>query len=186
MSDMKVTDRRWWARGDGDPAPSEEPRLKPTLIEELEARIAEKDREIQELVAKYRGASDEFDQARARLRKEIQKDVERSRRSVIVSFLEVLDNLDRALQAGAASSDPFVQGVAMVRQQFLATLEGFGVIRVDVAGQPFDPALHEAVSTVPASSPDQDDIVIGVVRPGYLMGEEVLRPAQVAVARLQQ
>jgi len=186
MSDMKVTDRRWWARGENDTAPSEEPRLKPTLIEELEARIAEKDREIQELVAKYRGASDEFDQARARLRKEIQKDVERSRRSVIVSFLEVLDNLDRALQAGATTSDPFVQGVAMVRQQFLATLEGFGVSRVDVAGQPFNPALHEAVSTVPASSPDQDDIVIGVVRPGYLMGEDVLRPAQVAVARLQQ
>lgn len=185
MPDMKVTDRRWWARGESDPAPAaEEPRLKPTLIEELEARIAEKDREIQELVAKYRGASDEFDQARARLRKEIQKDVERSRRSVIVSFLEVLDNLDRALQVGGATSDAFVQGVALVRQQFLATLESLGVTRVDPAGQRFDPLLHEAVSTVPAASPDQDDVVVGVVRPGYLMGEDVLRAAQVAVARL--
>lgn len=184
MPDMKVTDRRWWARGDNDPVPTEEPRLKPTLIEELEARIAEKDREIQELVSKYRGASDEFDQARARLRKEIQKDVERSRRSVIVSFLEVLDNLDRALQAGGTTSDAFVQGVALVRQQFLATLEGLGVTRVDPVGQRFDPLLHEAVSTVPASSSDQDDVVVGVVRPGYLMGEDVLRPAQVAVARV--
>jgi len=185
MSDMKVTDRRWWARGENDPAPTEEPRLKPTLIEELEARIAEKDREIQELVAKYRSASDEFDQARARLRKEIQKDVERSRRSVIVSFLEVLDNLDRALEVGANKSDALVQGVALVRQQFLATLEGLGVTRVDPLGQRFDPLQHEAVSTVPAASPDQDDIVIGVVRPGYLMGDDVLRPAQVAVARVQ-
>lgn len=184
MPDMKVTDRRWWARGETDATPTEEPRLKPTLIEELEARIAEKDREIQELVSKYRGASDEFDQARARLRKEIQKDVERSRRSVIVSFLEVLDNLDRALQAaGGTTSDAFVQGVALVRQQFLATLEGLGVTRVDPVGQRFDPLLHEAVSTVPASSPDQDEVVVGVVRPGYLMGEDVLRPAQVAVAR---
>jgi molecular chaperone GrpE len=185
MSDMKVTDRRWWARGEHDPAPSEEPRLKPTLIEELEARIAEKDREIHELVSKYRSASDEFDQARARLRKEIQKDVERSRRSVIVSFLEVLDNLDRALEVGANKSDALVQGVALVRQQFLATLEGLGVARVDPLGQRFDPLQHEAVSTVPAASPDQDDVVIGVVRPGYLMGDDVLRPAQVAVARLQ-
>lgn len=187
MTDMKVTDRRWWARGDSDPAASEEPRLKPTLIEELEARIAEKDKEIQELVAKYRGASDEFDQARARLRKEIQKDVERSRRSVIVSFLEVLDNLDRALEVGTSKTDTphaLVQGVALVRQQFLATLEGLGVTRVDPLGQRFDPVQHEAVSTVPASSPDQDDLVIGVVRPGYLMGEDVLRAAQVAVARL--
>jgi len=180
---MKVTDRRWWARGETDAAASEEPRLKPTLIEELEARIAEKDREIQELVSKYRGASDEFDQARARLRKEIQKDVERSRRSVIVSFLEVLDNLDRALQVGGTNSDAFVQGVAMVRLQFLTTLEGLGVTRVDPVGQRFDPLLHEAVSTVATASPDQDDVVVGVVRPGYLMGEDVLRPAQVAVAR---
>lgn len=184
MTEIKVTDRRWWATEGGDAPATEEPRLKPTLIEELEARIAEKDREIQDLVSKYRGASDEFDQARARLRKEIQKDVERSRRSVIVSFLEVLDNLDRALEAGAdRAADPFVQGVAMVRQQFLATLEGLGVTRVDPLGQAFDPVRHEAVSTVPAQSPEQDDVVVGVVRPGYLLGEDVLRPAQVAVAR---
>lgn len=180
--DIKVTDRRWWANDDTATV-AEEPKLKPTLIEELEARIADKDREIQELVAKYRGASDEFDQARARLRKEVQKDVERSRRSVIISFLEVLDNLDRALEAGQARvEDPFVQGVAMVRHQFLATLEGFGVTRLDPTGTPFNPALHEAVSTVPAVSPDQHGIVLGVVRPGYLLGDEVLRAAQVAVA----
>ena len=47
----------------------------------------------------------------------------------------------------------------------------------------FDPAKHEAVSTVPAPSPELDGRVIGVVRPGYVMGEDVLRPAQVAVAR---
>jgi len=100
MAEIKVTDRRWWASESDAPAAAEEPRLKPTLIEELEARIADKDREIQDLVSKYRGAADEFDQARVRLRKEIQKDVERSRKSVIISFLEVLDNLDRALDVG--------------------------------------------------------------------------------------
>ena len=73
-------------------------------------------------------------------------------------------------------------GVALVRQQFLATLEGLDVRRLDPAGQPFDPAFHEAVSTVPAASPDQAGLVIGVVRPGYRLGDEVLRPAQVAVA----
>ena len=183
MTDIKVTDRRWWASEEQRETAPEEPRLKPTLIEELEARIAEKDKEIQDLVAKYRGASDEFDQARVRLRKEIQKDVERSRRSVIISFLEVLDNLDRALEAGASKADdPFVQGVALVRQQFIATLEGLDVTRVDPAGQPFDPAFHEAVSTVPAQSPDQAGMVVGVVRPGYRLGDEVLRAAQVAVA----
>lgn len=183
MPDMKVTDRRWWVRGESD-APADVPLLKPTYLEELEARIAEKDLEIQQLLQKYRGASDEFEQARTRLRKEVGKDVERGRRSVIVSFLEVLDNLDRALAVGADRNDPFVQGLALVRQQFIATLEGLGVARVDPMGQPFDPAQHEAVSTAPAASPDQDGLVIGVVRPGYVMADDVLRPAQVAVARL--
>ena len=182
-NEMKVTDRRWWVRGESD-TPSEVPSLKPTMLEELEARIAEKDLEIQQLLTKYRGASDEFEQARARLRKEITKDVERSRRSVIVSFLEVLDNLDRALEVGAGpGSESFVQGVALVRQQFISTLEGLGVMRVDPMNQPFDPSKHEAVSTVPAPSPELDGLVIGVVRPGYVMGDDVLRPAQVAVAR---
>src|SRR3970282_2191778 len=96
MSDpeLKVTDRRRWAHG--EEATGEEPKLKPKYVEELEAQVAEKNQEIQQLLAKYRGASEEFEQARARLRKELSKDVERGRRSMIVSFLEFLDNLERA------------------------------------------------------------------------------------------
>jgi molecular chaperone GrpE len=187
MSDMKVTDRRWWAKGEGAEAPAaDEPRLKPTYIEELEARLAEKNLELQQVLAKYRDASNEFDQARARLRKELSKDVERGRKSMLVSFLEVLDNLDRALEVGAGrESDALVQGVSLVRQQFIGVLESFGVTRIDPSGMPFDPARHEAVSTVPAQSPEADGLVAGVVRPGYMMGDDVLRPAAVAVSRAQ-
>lgn len=182
-SDLKVTDRRWWARQDADASTtSDAPNLKPTYIEELESRLAAKDAEIQQLLVKYRGAADEFEQARTRLRKEITKDVERSRRAVLVSFLEVLDNLDRALAAGAdRTDDPFVQGVSLVRQQFLTTLEGLGVSRVDPLGQSFDPAAHEAVTQV-ASPGVAGGTVVGVVKPGYRLGEDVLRPAMVAVA----
>jgi molecular chaperone GrpE len=182
--DLKVTDRRWWARGESDPAAPEEPKLKPKYVEELEAQLAEKNLEVQQLLAKYRSASEEFDQARARLRKELSKDVERGRRSMLVSFLEILDNLDRALEAGAdRAGDPFVLGVSLVRQQFLTTLEGFGVSRTDPLGEPFDPSRHEAVSTVAAPSGTAPGLICGVVRPGYLIGDEVLRPAQVAVAQ---
>src|SRR5262245_55200364 len=115
MSDLKVTDRRWWARTESTEPATEEPKLKPSYVEELEARVAEKDYELQQLLAKYRAASDEFDQARARLRKELSKDVERGRRSLIASFLEVLDNLDRAIDAAAdRKDDPLVQGVSIV------------------------------------------------------------------------
>jgi molecular chaperone GrpE len=185
MSDLKVTDRRWWARGDRDAegAAPDTSSLKPTYIEELEARLAAKDAEIQQLLTKYRGASEEFDQARARLRKEVMKDVERGRRAVLISFLEVLDNLDRALAAACdRPDDPFVQGVSLVQQQFVSILEGLGVTRLNPLGDQFDPARHEAVATMSTGPDVPDGQIIGVVRPGYLMGDEVLRPAMVAVA----
>ncbi len=182
-SELKITDRRWWARASSASSDAEEPTLKPTYIEALEARLAAKDAELQELLAKYRGSADEFDQARARLRKEVQKDVERGRRALLASFLEVLDNLDRALDAGTSrADDPFVHGVALVRQQFISTMEGLGVSRVDPMGHMFDPAKHEAVTTLPAADGVAEGQVVGVVKPGYLIGDEVLRPAMVAVA----
>lgn len=181
--ELKITDRRWWARAEAAPTDATEPQLKPTYVEELEARLAAKDAELQELLTRYRGAADEFDQARARLRKEVQKDVERGRRALVASFLEVLDNLDRAVSAGSGrTDDPVVQGVSLVQQQFLATLEGLGVVREDPMGHAFDPARHEAVATVPAPEGVEDGQIVGVVRPGYLIGDDVLRPAMVAVA----
>ena len=182
---MKVTDRRWWARGEGT-VEAEEPKLKPKYVEELEAQIAEKNSEIQQLLTKYRGASDEFDQARARLRKELSKDVERGRRSMLVSFLEVLDNLDRAIEAAGKTppTDALLQGVEMVRRQFLSKLESLGVKRINSEGAHFDPVKHEAVSTVPAAKPEDDGRVVGIIRHGYTIGDEVLRPASVAVAKV--
>jgi molecular chaperone GrpE len=70
-----------------------------------------------------------------------------------------------------------------VRRQFLGKLEGMGVRRIEADGQPFDPALHEAVTAVPVSDADRDGQVVGVIRQGYRINDEVLRPAAVAVAK---
>ena len=70
----------------------------------------------------------------------------------------------------------------MVRQHFLATLESLGVRRLDPIGQPFDPAFHEAVSTLAPEPNSPSGTIVGIVRPGYVIGDEVLRAAQVAVA----
>lgn len=185
---VKVVDRRWWVNQDAE-APREDTRGsgKPTYVEELERQIAEKDKQVQEYLAKYRGAAAEFEEARLRLRREISKDIERSRREILADLLEVVDNLDRALESArkGGSLDALLQGVEMVRRQFLQKLEGFGVKRIEADQQPFDPMLHEAISSVPAGSPDQDGIVVGTVRTGYRIGDDVLRPAAVAVARAQ-
>jgi molecular chaperone GrpE len=184
---VKVVDRRWWARADDGSDPEPSSASKPTYVEDLERQLAEKDRIAQEFIAKYRQAAAEFEDSRLRLRREIGKDVERGRREILADLLDVLDNLDRALDAARQSPSPdaLLQGVEMVQRQFLAKLEGFGVKRIDVAGASFDPSVHEAVSTVPAQSSDQDGRVVGVVRHGYTIGDDVLRPASVAVAKVQ-
>jgi molecular chaperone GrpE len=181
---VKVVDRRWWARGDDGGAPVERS-SKPTYIQELEQQLAEKDRIAQEYIAKYRQAAAEFDESRLRLRREIAKDVERGRREILADLLEVVDNLDRALDAAhqSPSPDALLQGVEMVRRQFLSKLEGLGVRRIDVAGVEFDPLKHEAISTVPAADPADDGRVVGIVRHGYTIGDDVLRPAAVAVGK---
>jgi molecular chaperone GrpE len=181
---VKVIDRRWWARGDDGDAAAERS-SKPTYVEELEQQLAEKDRTAQEYIAKYRQAASEFEESRLRLRREIAKDIERGRREILADLLDVVDNLDRAIDAARQSPSPdaLLQGVEMVRRQFLSKLEGLGVKRIDLAGVEFDPLKHEAVSTVPASNPDDDGRVVGVVRHGYTIGGDVLRPASVAVAK---
>ena len=189
---LKVVDRRWWARQQQEDTTSssapvdEAPRLKPSYVEQLEQQLAERDQQLQDVLARYREASREFDETRARLRKEIAKDVERGRRTFVLELLDVVDNLERALDAGRAASpdDPLLKGVDMVYAQFLTKLAGFGVTRIDATGQPFDPSCHEAVTAVPTTDPARDHAVVGVVRPGYRVGDEVLRPAQVAVAQL--
>lgn len=184
---VKVVDRRWWANPESGTAEREEARDsgKPTYVEQLEQQLAEKDRQIQEYLSKYRATASEFEEARLRLRREISKDVERSRREILADLLEVVDNLDRAVEAArqGGSQEALLQGVEMVRRQFLAKLEGLGVKRMDADQQPFDPTQHDAVTTVPVTNPEEDGIIVGTVRPGYLIGEDVLRPAAVAVGK---
>jgi molecular chaperone GrpE len=196
---VKFVDRRRW-RDDGEANPDAvpSPALKPTYVEELEQRAAQAEKQAQEYLGKYRQAAQEFEDARARMRKELAKDAERNRRDVLAGFVEVVDNLDRAIdaarksprlrsgQAGADDADPLLQGVEMVRQQFLSKLEGFGVTRIESENQPFDPLLHEAVTTVSTPDPSSDGRIVGVIAHGYRIGDDVLRPALVAVGKASQ
>ena len=89
---------------------------------------------------------------------------------MLADLLDVVDNLDRAIDAARSNAgrrpiDTLLQGVEMVRQQFLAKLEGFGVKRIESAGQPVrSGAARSHHHAVPAASPDQDGRVVGVVR----------------------
>jgi molecular chaperone GrpE len=184
---VRVVDRRWWARAeagesddnDGGASASD----KPTYVRELEQRLQAKDDELRETIARYREASTEFEEMRARVRRDAAKDAERSRRQVLADLLEVVDNLDRAIDVARASSAAMgiVQGIELVRTQFLGKLEAHGVQRLISLNQPFDPQCHEATTMVPVADPTQDGMVVGVIHEGYAIGADVLRPAMVAV-----
>ena len=79
-----------------------------------------------------------------------------------------------------------MHGVRLVRDQFLARLQGFGVTRMPALGERFDASRHEAVTMARVASPEQDGFVISVIKEGYAIGDELLRPASVVVGAYGQ
>ena len=183
---VRVVDRRWWARANAEESGEDVRARKPSYVEDLERQLADKTAQLQTYLAEHRRALDEFDQVKTRIRRDVAREVERGKRAVLADLLEVVDNLDRAIASATPNADgqALLRGVQLVRDQFLAKLQAFGVTRLDVLGQPFDAQHHEAISTAPVTDPAQDGTVVAVVTEGYTIGDEVLRPASVVVGKL--
>jgi molecular chaperone GrpE len=106
----------------------------------------------------------------------------------VLDFTDVLDDLDRAAAApqghdASAMAAGVLEGVALVRKSFRGKLAQHGVARDPALGASFDPARHEAVGVLPVVDHSKDGLIVNVVREGYRMGNDVLRPALVVVAR---
>jgi molecular chaperone GrpE len=104
--------------------------------------------------------------------------------SVIKRFLDVLDDLDRALKNRPEEGDgaAWAGGVELVYRKFSNILDSAGVTAMSADGQYFDPMLHEAISHEDSPEHESGEI-IEMVKQGYMLGERVLRPAQVRVAK---
>jgi molecular chaperone GrpE len=142
--------------------------------DESAARIAELD-------DKWRRTAAELDNFRKRSARDLERAREQERARGAVRWLPILDNLERALEHASSEPDQIIEGVRAVHRQALAVLEELGFPRRDDAGKPFDPAHHEAVSTV-ADEALVPGTVASVLRPGYGSDDEILRPAAVVVA----
>jgi molecular chaperone GrpE len=143
-------------------------------LEEARARIAE-------LEDSWRRTAAELDNFRKRCAKDLVRARQQEKARVASAWLPVLDNLERALDHASSESEQLIEGIRAVQQQAVAVLADLGFPRRDDIGRPFDPALHEAVSTIA----DKDLVpgtVAHVVRPGYGRDDEILRPAAVVVA----
>jgi molecular chaperone GrpE len=147
----------------------------PEGVLELESRV----KELEDL---WRRALADLDNLRKRFSREVERERTNERARVAALWLPVLDNLELALAHAAADPASVIEGVRSVRDQAVSVLSGLGFARDEEAGQPFDPARHEAVTTVPGGAGVPPGTVLHVVRPGYGEGEHQLRPASVVVA----
>jgi molecular chaperone GrpE len=152
----------------------------------LEQRIAELEAKQKETYDRYLRSVAELDNFRKRTRKEIEDARIDAQGRVLREMLPVIDNLERALSAAggneAGDGHSILEGVRLVLRQFVQALERCGVTPVPAQGAAFDPALHEAVSQRETAEA-APGTVVAVLQSGYRIGERLLRPALVVVAK---
>src|SRR5467141_3631948 len=129
----------------------------------------------------------EYDNFRKRTTKERAETWARAQAEIVSRLADALDDLSRFAHIDPAEIDSKTlhEGVDLVERKVWKELENAGVTRIDQAGVPFDPNVHEAVTTQPAAKPEQDHTVGQVVQPGYKMRDTLLRPARVVVLTWQ-
>jgi molecular chaperone GrpE len=119
---------------------------------------------------------------RARVERDRKRDRELAAENAVMSLLPVLDNLERALEAESDKDSSMYKGISMVQRQFFSALQGLGLRVIEASGA-FDPALHDAISTVDVDNDEMDGKVAEVFHRGYMLGDKVLQAAKVKVGR---
>jgi len=191
-NELRVTDRRRISLDpdDGEQvnAEVETPNLKPSYVEELEARTKAAERQVQEVQSRFdqlrQQLQRETDETRQRLNRSADERAAASKARFIESLLPVMDDLERAIDAAAKepSNDSILQGVRSIANRFAGALASAGVEPIAAVGEQFNPELHEAVDTE-ETDPEMDGIVIDEYSRGFRMGDRLLRPARVKVGR---
>ena len=150
--------------------------------DDLSAQLAAANAKAEENYNKFLLAMADFENYKRRMERDSIALQTSYRRSMLERFLPVLDNLERALQVDA-DSNGLRGGVEQTLKGFESILAAQNVRPIDVAGKAFDPRVAEAIGTAPAGEGVDDDTVVAVAQKGYTIGDELLRPAQVIVAK---
>lgn len=152
------------------------------LAEETSPEIMALEEEKKGLIDRLSRLQAEFDNYRRRQGQERAEFTERANERLLLEFLPIMDNFERALEAGDTNEESFLQGVKMIYRQMQNFLEKAGVTSFESLGESFDLHRHHAVSKEPAPEGVLEDTVIQVLQKGYLCQKRVLRPAMVKVA----
>lgn len=127
-------------------------------------------------------ATAELENFRKRAKRELDEERRYALVNVLRDLLPVIDNLERAIQAGEkGEKGPLLEGVKMVAAQWMSVLERYHCTKIAALGQPFDPNFHQAILHQPSADVPAEQIML-VTQDGYRIHDRVLRPAQVIVS----
>ena len=141
--------------------------------------------EIEKLKTQLLYKAAEFDNYRKRTLKERTELILNGGEKVITAILPVLDDMERAIENGTKTDDPEVlrEGMTLIYQKFMKTLEAQGVSKIDTKDADFDTDVHDAVAMVPGMGDDKKGKVIDCLQEGYKLNDKVIRHAKVAVGQ---
>ena len=142
-------------------------------------------KEIEELKTQLLYKVAEFDNYRKRTLKERAELILNGGEKFITAVLPIIDDMERAIENGEKTDDPTVlrEGMELIHQKFMKTLEAQGVSKIDTENADFDTDLHEAVAMVPGMGDDKKGKVIDCLQQGYKLNDKVIRHAKVAVGQ---
>jgi len=153
-------------------------------VAQLQAQIDALTAEKASLYDKLVRRQAEFENYRKRVERERSELYQHGRDDVLLQFLPVVDNFERALsslETSEGDAEALRHGVELIHKQFKDALSKFGLEAVDAVGQTFDPHVHEAVTTE-ATDKHKENTVIQEFERGYRIGDRLLRPSKVKVA----
>jgi molecular chaperone GrpE len=153
------------------------------LVESPDNAVLRLEAELAAMKDKYLRLAAEYDNFRKRVTKERTESWGKAQAELVARLVDALDDLARFAHVDPAQTDAKTihDGVDLVERKIWKELEAAGVTRLDQVGVPFDPNLHEAVTTSPADEAAKDHTVGAVLQPGYQLRGALIRPARVVV-----
>ncbi|MEX2280942.1 MAG: nucleotide exchange factor GrpE [Gemmatimonadota bacterium] len=142
---------------------------------------------LNDVSQQYMRLAADFDNYRKRVERDRSEQVARGQSGLIQRLLDVLDDLERVAHHADPnlSAQVLAQGVELVERKFKQVLESAGLEAVPADGARFDPQTMEAVASVPAETPEEDDTVNDVFQKGYRFSGVLVRPARVRVRKYE-
>jgi molecular chaperone GrpE len=152
-------------------------------IDAATAALQEAERLLAEQKDKYVRLFAEFDNFRRRSARERLEAEQRGMGTLVTGLLDSLDDLGRVAHFDPAvtPAQSIVEGVLLVEKKLLKSVAAHGLVVVNPEGERFDPAVHEALTAIPAAAPEEDETVAQVYQVGYTFNGQLLRPARVVV-----